>query len=321
MAYLAVGAVLVVVHAVAFETGSLTQSLPVRRRSVRPPSGSALVGVWRNRAGPAPAVAPDGRWVRASFVAGDLLWNWYEIIGEDPFPSIADVLYLAGYPFIALGLMLLIRRRLGDGDRGGLLDAAILTTGCGGPVVDLPDAAARRPSTELDPLSLCDQPGLPDRRPHPDRRRDGPADDAGRADGVVPAARPPAWRCSSSPTRSTRSRRSTSTYVSGGPIDTPLPRSPTSLFGAAAAPSIDAATDRSASGRRDLAGPGPPGLPGRGDGHRPDPRSRWAPKRRRARGRSRRAPRSCRSSSSPGWRASSGCSRATWRSDARSRRS
>ena len=30
------------------------------------------------------------------FVAGDLLWNWYEAIGEEPFPSLADVLYLAG---------------------------------------------------------------------------------------------------------------------------------------------------------------------------------------------------------------------------------
>ena len=35
---------------------------------------------------------------QALFVAGDLLWNWYEVIGEDPFPSMADVLYLAGYP-------------------------------------------------------------------------------------------------------------------------------------------------------------------------------------------------------------------------------
>ena len=66
---------------------------------------------------------------QASFVAGDILWNWYEMIGEDPFPSMADALYLAGYPFIAVGLLLLIRRRLGDGDRGGLLDAAILATG------------------------------------------------------------------------------------------------------------------------------------------------------------------------------------------------
>ena len=88
----------------------------------------AFVGIIRNR--------PDRRmpWVlmaigQASFVAGDLLWNWYEVIGEDPFPSMADALYLAGYPFIALGLLLLIRRRLGDGDRGGVLDAAILATG------------------------------------------------------------------------------------------------------------------------------------------------------------------------------------------------
>ena len=43
---------------------------------------------------------------QALFVAGDLLWNWYEVIGEDPFPSMADVLYLAGYPFIALGLLM-----------------------------------------------------------------------------------------------------------------------------------------------------------------------------------------------------------------------
>jgi diguanylate cyclase (GGDEF)-like protein len=63
-------------------------------------------------------------------VAGDVLWNWYEAVGEDPFPSMADALYLAGYPFIALGLFLVIRRRLGGGDRGGVLDAAILTTAC-----------------------------------------------------------------------------------------------------------------------------------------------------------------------------------------------
>ncbi len=137
-AYLAVGALLLVVHAV-LETGSLPQSLlydVIGGSAV----AVALVGVWRNR--------PDRRlpWVlmaigQASFVAGDLLWNWYEVIGEDPFPSLADVLYLAGYPFIAAGLLLLIRRRVGDGDRGGLLDAAILTTAAGHPVVDVPHPA------------------------------------------------------------------------------------------------------------------------------------------------------------------------------------
>jgi diguanylate cyclase (GGDEF)-like protein len=117
--------VLLVVHA-TMETGSLAQSLlydVIGGSAV----AIALLGVWWHTPDrPAP-------WVlmalgQALFVAGDLLWNWYEVIGEDPFPSLADGLYLAGYPFIALGLLLSIRRRLGDGDRGGLLDAAILTT-------------------------------------------------------------------------------------------------------------------------------------------------------------------------------------------------
>ena len=91
---------------------------------------------------------------QALFVAGDIMWNWYETIGESPFPSLADVLYLAGYPFIAFGLLLLIKRRIGDGDRGGLLDAAILTTA----VAILSWTFFIRPltiDTELDPLSLA----------------------------------------------------------------------------------------------------------------------------------------------------------------------
>ena len=110
MAYLAVGALLVVVHA-TLETGSLPQSLlydVIGASAVT----VALIGVWRNK--------PDraAPWIlmavgQALFVAGDLLWNWYEVIGEDPFPSTADMLYLAGYPFIALGLLMMIRRRVG----------------------------------------------------------------------------------------------------------------------------------------------------------------------------------------------------------------
>ena len=126
-AYFAVGIAALVVHAL-LETGSMAQN-----SFYDIVGGSAVlvafVGIARNR--------PDRRlpWVlmaigQGLFVAGDVLWNWYEAIGEDPFPSMADALYLAGYPFIALGLLLLIRRRLGDGDRGGILDAAILTTAC-----------------------------------------------------------------------------------------------------------------------------------------------------------------------------------------------
>ena len=125
LAYVIVGGLLIGVHA-SLEVGSQTQSLfydVIGASAVV----AALVGAWHYR--------PDRRlpWIlmaagQGLFVAGDLLWNWYEAVGESPFPSMADALYLAGYPFIALGLFLLIRRRLGDGDRGGLLDAAILTT-------------------------------------------------------------------------------------------------------------------------------------------------------------------------------------------------
>lgn len=114
--------------------------------------GAALFGAWRNR--------PERRWPwilialgQASFVVGDLLWFYFDAIGEEPFPSLADVLYLGGYPFIALGLFLMIRRRLGGGDRGGLLDAAILTTGA----AVLSWTFLMRPviaDTELDLLSL-----------------------------------------------------------------------------------------------------------------------------------------------------------------------
>jgi diguanylate cyclase (GGDEF)-like protein len=65
---------------------------------------------------------------QASFVLGDMLWHLFEILGVEPFPSIADVAYLAGYPLLALGLSVATRRRMGGGDRAGLLDASILTT-------------------------------------------------------------------------------------------------------------------------------------------------------------------------------------------------
>ena len=125
LVYLAIGAVALAIHAL-LETGSLTQSFTydiIGASAVV----AAIIGIWRHRPD---RVAP---WLlmafgQGLFVAGDLAWNWYEIIGEDPFPSIADVLYLAGYPFIAFGLLLLIRRRIAGGDRSGLVDAGILTT-------------------------------------------------------------------------------------------------------------------------------------------------------------------------------------------------
>jgi diguanylate cyclase len=63
------------------------------------------------------------------FVVGDLIWTTYAALGDDPFPSPADIAYILGYPVIAVGLGLAIRRRLHGGDRAGLLDGAILATG------------------------------------------------------------------------------------------------------------------------------------------------------------------------------------------------
>jgi diguanylate cyclase (GGDEF)-like protein/PAS domain S-box-containing protein len=50
-------------------------------------------------------------------------------LGEDnPFPSLADVFYLAMYPVAAAGILLLIRQRTGGRDRGSVLDALSVTT-------------------------------------------------------------------------------------------------------------------------------------------------------------------------------------------------
>jgi diguanylate cyclase (GGDEF)-like protein len=64
-----------------------------------------------------------------AFVTGDVIWTIYEAKGVNPFPSVADVAYLLGYPLMAIGLVIAIRRRITGGDRAGLLDAAILATG------------------------------------------------------------------------------------------------------------------------------------------------------------------------------------------------
>jgi signal transduction histidine kinase len=66
------------------------------------------------------------------FVLGDVLFSVNDLILHiEPFPSLADALYLAGYPVIAGGLALLVRRRSTTRDRPALLDAAIIATGFG----------------------------------------------------------------------------------------------------------------------------------------------------------------------------------------------
>ncbi len=90
-----------------------------------------LVGVWIHRpARPLPWLLLAAGF--ASFVAGEITWHVYSYgLGQDPFPSVADLFYLAGYPLLATGLLLLARDRGAHRwqERAGFLDAAIVTVG------------------------------------------------------------------------------------------------------------------------------------------------------------------------------------------------
>ena len=70
---------------------------------------------------------------QALFIAGDVLaYNFPSFFGgELPFPSIADVLYLACYPAIVGGLVMLIHHRDASRDGASLVDVLIVTVGVG----------------------------------------------------------------------------------------------------------------------------------------------------------------------------------------------
>jgi diguanylate cyclase (GGDEF)-like protein/PAS domain S-box-containing protein len=88
-----------------------------------------LAGVVINRP---PRAAP---WLllaaaQASFIAGQVSFLVAQLVGTPlPFPSYADVLYLATYPLYAAGLLIFIRYRTPNRDRRSLIDALTLTVG------------------------------------------------------------------------------------------------------------------------------------------------------------------------------------------------
>jgi diguanylate cyclase (GGDEF)-like protein/PAS domain S-box-containing protein len=65
------------------------------------------------------------------FWFGDLYTYSYPLLlnREVPFPSLGDAAYLAVYPALIAGLVILQRRRTRRGDRGSAIDASILTVG------------------------------------------------------------------------------------------------------------------------------------------------------------------------------------------------
>jgi diguanylate cyclase (GGDEF)-like protein len=62
-------------------------------------------------------------------VTGDAAYAWIEATGEPPFPSIADVFYLAGMGSLVVGLAGLARSEDRAGLRPALLDAALIAVG------------------------------------------------------------------------------------------------------------------------------------------------------------------------------------------------
>ena len=63
----------------------------------------------------------------ACWVLGDVLWTVFDhVLGIDPFPSVADAVYLAAYPFFAVGIYRLARARSPEGDPTALIDAVLV---------------------------------------------------------------------------------------------------------------------------------------------------------------------------------------------------
>jgi diguanylate cyclase (GGDEF)-like protein len=77
---------------------------------------------------------PASAWIlllagQLAFVLGDYLFGYQEYIEQaSPFPSVADVCYLAGYPLSWAGLALLIRARAPRKNLTAVIDAAALAT-------------------------------------------------------------------------------------------------------------------------------------------------------------------------------------------------
>ena len=96
-------------------------------------SGAAaiLVGIRRNRPTHASAWYLFAAGI-ATWAFADGLYGWYEHVAlTAPFPSLADVFYLAVYPLFATGLLVLGRARSAKQGFKGLDETLILTVGAG----------------------------------------------------------------------------------------------------------------------------------------------------------------------------------------------
>jgi signal transduction histidine kinase len=62
-------------------------------------------------------------------LAGNISWDVHELVlKNEPFPSVADAFYLAQYPLLATGFLMMVRRRTGRRDRIALVDSLIVAS-------------------------------------------------------------------------------------------------------------------------------------------------------------------------------------------------
>ena len=138
------------------------------------------------------------------FWLGDLYtYSYPRLFDADvPFPSLGDGVYLAVYPALMAGLLLLVRRRNPERDRAGVIDSLIMTLG----LALLSWVALIAPYLHDDTMSVTAQARLdrlPARRHPAAGRRDPPRRRQRQAPaGVLPAGARASSRCWS-PTSST----------------------------------------------------------------------------------------------------------------------
>ncbi|MBP2335108.1 diguanylate cyclase (GGDEF)-like protein [Saccharothrix coeruleofusca] len=94
-------------------------------------SASAAVAVWwgvvRHRPRPRAAWVLLGLSQAVYALADTAFYTAHYVFGQTRYPFVADVLYLAHYPLVVAGLVVLVRARRSGRDLAGLLDAASLT--------------------------------------------------------------------------------------------------------------------------------------------------------------------------------------------------
>lgn len=98
---------------------------------------AALAVAWWGLTRSAPHRPGPWRWILAGFTAwvlGDLVWEVENgVLDLGLFPAWSDLLYLAGYCSLVVGVLLMVRTRRAGRDRTAVLDAAVVAAGVGVP--------------------------------------------------------------------------------------------------------------------------------------------------------------------------------------------